>query len=101
HALDRRGRGASGDSADYAIEREFEDVAAVVAAIGEPVALLGHSYGALCSLEAVLRAKGVCKLVLYEPPVPAGLPIYPPGSIERLEALLERCYRAGVVTTFF
>ncbi|MGQ0717851.1 MAG: alpha/beta fold hydrolase [Pseudonocardiales bacterium] len=44
--VDRRGRGASGDAASYAIDREFEDVAAVVDAIGEPVhLLLGHSYG--------------------------------------------------------
>ncbi|MGH3995539.1 MAG: alpha/beta fold hydrolase, partial [Pseudonocardiaceae bacterium] len=41
--VDRRGRGASGDAASYAIEREFEDVAAVVDAIEEPVHLLGHS----------------------------------------------------------
>src|ERR671913_1467382 len=47
-AVDRRGRGGSGDSEDYALEREFEDIAAVVDSIGEPVFLLGHSYGALC-----------------------------------------------------
>ena len=48
-AVDRRGRGANGDSEDYAIEREFEDIAAVVDWLGEPVILLGHSYGALCA----------------------------------------------------
>ena len=42
-AVDRRGRGGSGDSDDYAIEREFEDVAAVVDSLEEPVTLLGHS----------------------------------------------------------
>ena len=49
-SMDRRGYGASGDADGYAIEREFEDVAAVVAAVaartGRPVTLLGHSYGA-------------------------------------------------------
>jgi hypothetical protein len=51
--VDRRGRGDSGDSDDYyAIEREFEDVTAVVDSVGEPANLLGHSYGALCTLEA-------------------------------------------------
>ena len=40
YAVDRRGRGGSGDSEDYSIEREFEDVAAVVDSIGEPVNLL-------------------------------------------------------------
>ncbi|KAB1187933.1 MULTISPECIES: alpha/beta fold hydrolase [Haloferax] len=72
YAIDRRGRGESGDSPDYALEREFEDVAAVVDSIGEPVILLGHSYGALCSLEAALRTDNLSKLILYEPPFPVG-----------------------------
>jgi pimeloyl-ACP methyl ester carboxylesterase len=63
-AVDRRGRGGSGDSDDYAIGREFEDVAAVVDSLGEPVNLLGHSYGALCALETALLARNVRKLVL-------------------------------------
>src|SRR5207247_10397477 len=55
-AMDRRGRGASGDTPPYAIEREFEDVAAVVDAVaalaGRPVDVLGHSYGGRCALRA-------------------------------------------------
>jgi pimeloyl-ACP methyl ester carboxylesterase len=100
YAMDRRGRGASVDSADYAIAHEFDDVAALVDSIGEPVVLLGHSYGAICSLEATLRTDRVRKLVLYEPPIPVGLPIHPPGSIEPLQALLNKGEKAGVVTTF-
>jgi pimeloyl-ACP methyl ester carboxylesterase len=100
YAVDRRGRGASGDAPNYALEREFEDIAAVIDFIGEPVHLLGHSYGAICSLEAATRSKNVRKLVLYEPPIPAGVPIYPPGSIDRVQALLDAGDRAGVVTTF-
>jgi pimeloyl-ACP methyl ester carboxylesterase len=46
-AVDRRGRGASGEAGSYTIEREFEDVAAVVDSIEEPVNVLGHSFGAL------------------------------------------------------
>lgn len=101
YAVDRRGRGASGDSDPYAIERELDDVAAVVDSIGESVMLVGHSYGAICSLEASLRAKRVNKLVLYEPPIPAGIPFYARDFITRLEALLIKGDRAGVVTTFF
>jgi pimeloyl-ACP methyl ester carboxylesterase len=101
YAVDRRGRGASSDSSVYSIEREFDDIAALVDSIGEPVVLLSHSYGALCSLEAALRTNHVRKLVLYEPPIPAGLPIYAPGSIERLQTLLDKGDKAGVVTTFF
>lgn len=69
YAMDRRGRGASGDSPSYAVEREYEDVAAVMAAAGWPVFLLGHSFGGICALEATLRFEGVRKLILYEPPV--------------------------------
>jgi pimeloyl-ACP methyl ester carboxylesterase len=99
-AVDRRGRGGSGDSDNYAIEREFEDVAAVVDSLREPVNLLGHSYGALCALEAALLTRNVRKLVLYEPGMNvSGEEIYPPGLIDRLEALLEAGDRDGVVVT--
>lgn len=100
--VDRRGRGESGDAVPYSMEREFEDVAAVVDAIGEPVNLLGHSFGAICSLEASLRAKRLRKLALYEPPMPTpGLPPFPPGSIERMQSLLDAGDREGVLTVFF
>src|SRR3989442_2942581 len=79
YALARRGRGKSGDAPDYAIEREFDDVVSVVDSIKQPVYLLGHSYGGICSLEASLLTPHVRKLVLYEPPVPVeGAPIYAP-----------------------
>jgi pimeloyl-ACP methyl ester carboxylesterase len=72
-AIDRRGRGASGDSDSYAIEREFEDVAAVVDAVandaGVAVDVFGHSYGALCSLEAALLTPDIRRLALYEAPI--------------------------------
>lgn len=89
YAMDRRGRGESGDSPDYNIMREAEDVAAVVEAIGEPVFLLGHSYGAICALEAPLLTDKVSRLILYEPLIPTGLPIHPPGLPERIQALVE------------
>lgn len=56
HTVDRRGRGASGEAAEYALEREFEDVAAVIGAIaedaGSPVHVYGNSYGGLCAFGA-------------------------------------------------
>ncbi|MGC8000707.1 alpha/beta fold hydrolase, partial [Salmonella enterica] len=48
--LDRRGRGHSGDAANYSLEHESEDIAAVIDAIGSSVNLLGHSFGGLCAL---------------------------------------------------
>jgi pimeloyl-ACP methyl ester carboxylesterase len=101
YAMDRRGRGESADAPTYAIEREFEDVAALVDSIGEPVFLLGHSYGAICTLEASLLTQGIRKLVLYEPPIPTEDFMYPPGLEGRLSALLEAGDHEGVVSTFF
>jgi pimeloyl-ACP methyl ester carboxylesterase len=69
YAIDRRGRGQSGDIEPYTIEREYEDVVAMVDSIPGPVNLLGHSYGAICSLEASLKTLNLRKLVLYEPPI--------------------------------
>jgi pimeloyl-ACP methyl ester carboxylesterase len=88
-ALDRRGFGASGDAAGYGIEREFDDVAAVIdvvaARCGAPVALFGHSYGAGCAMGGATRSDHVAHLVLYEPGL--GIP-YPPGWIEANQARL-------------
>jgi pimeloyl-ACP methyl ester carboxylesterase len=102
YALDRRGHGESGDGPTYAIEREFEDIAAVVDSIGEPADLLGHSFGALCALEAALLTPNLRKLVLYEPGIPLpGVALYPEGVIDRLQALLDAGDREGVVTTLY
>lgn len=102
YAIDRRGYGESGDSPTYSVEREFEDIAAVVDSIGEPVNLLGHSFGALCTLEAALLTSNLCKLVLYEPAIPLpGIDLYPEGVIERLQALLDAGDREGVLTVVY
>ena len=101
YAMDRRGRGASADYEEYSIELEFDDVAAVIDGIGGGVDVLGHSYGAVCALEATLRTPRVRRLVLYEPPLPVGVEIYPPGLIERLDQLRASGDRDGVVATFY
>jgi pimeloyl-ACP methyl ester carboxylesterase len=77
HAVDRRGRGASGDTAPYAIEREFEDVAAVAVALardaGGPVDVFGHSYGGRCALGAALLSPDIGRVISYEgAPTPLG-----------------------------
>ena len=101
YTLNRRGRGGSGDTPQYMLEREFEDVASLVNSIGRPVDLLGHSFGGICSLEAALLTSHIHKLILYEPPIPIeGAVIYPKGLIDRLEALLATGDREGVLTTF-
>lgn len=71
HAVDRRGRGLSGDGPTYDIALEYADVAAVVddcaRAAGGAVSLYGHSYGAVCALGAALLTPDVGQLFLYEP----------------------------------
>jgi pimeloyl-ACP methyl ester carboxylesterase len=74
YLMDRRGRGRSGDARGYSLETECEDIGAVLGAAGPTPVLLGHSYGAICALEAARRTQ-VSKLVLYEPPLPIDGPI--------------------------
>jgi pimeloyl-ACP methyl ester carboxylesterase len=70
YLLDRRGRGASTRESQgpYTLAREAEDVACVVASIGDPVLCLGHSYGALVCMEALPLTDGIARALLYEPP---------------------------------
>lgn len=99
YVMDRRGRADSGDGPSYSIEREFEDVSAVVDAIGESVFLFGHSLGAVCALGAALRNHNISKLVLYEPPLAMPLPRELVTALDdllqarALEALLETFLR--------
>ncbi len=100
YAVDRRGRGESGDADRYAIEREVEDVLAVIDAVGEPVHLLGHSYGAIIALEAAMRTDRLRGLILYEPPIAVGADRVPDDLGERLAAILATGDREAVLVTF-
>jgi pimeloyl-ACP methyl ester carboxylesterase len=65
---DRRGRGDSGDTLPWSIEREADDLRAVIDAVGGPAYAYGHSSGAILSLEAAARGANILKLAVYEPP---------------------------------
>ena len=68
-SYDRRGRGSSTDTAPYSAQREVEDIAALIGAVGEPVFLYGHSSGAALALEAAMKLrKKIGKLAIYEVP---------------------------------
>lgn len=69
YLMDRRGRGRSGDSEEYSLEKEVEDIKAVLDVAGPDAFLLGHSYGAICAIETANKYP-VPKLILYEPPLP-------------------------------
>jgi pimeloyl-ACP methyl ester carboxylesterase len=113
-AMDRRGRGGSGDTAPYAIEREFEDVAAVAeAAAGAAagarddrrgtsgVAVFGHSFGGRCALGAALRTPAIARVVSYEgAPTPPGTDYGDDALVDELRRLAEAGEHEAVVTTF-
>ena len=65
---DRRGRGPSGDTPPYAVQREIEDIEAVIGAAGGSAGLYGSSSGAALALEATASGLPVTKLALWEPP---------------------------------
>jgi pimeloyl-ACP methyl ester carboxylesterase len=65
---DRRGRGPSGDTQPYTIEREIEDIDAVIGAAGGSAGLYGTSSGAALALLATAAGSPVTKLALWEPP---------------------------------
>lgn len=103
YGVDRRGYGESGDNTAYSVEREFEDVAALVDSIGQGVNVLGHSFGGVVALEGAFRTPNVRKLIVYEPsplPVP-GERLYPEGSVERIQSLVDAGERENAVMTIF
>lgn len=110
HAVDRRGRGASGDARDgspYSLEREYEDLAAVVDATAErwggPVDLLGHSYGGNVAFGAALRTTNLRRLVMYEGwpmPDPADRQT-DPDTLAQLDELVGSGRRDEAMEAFF
>jgi pimeloyl-ACP methyl ester carboxylesterase len=91
YSYDRRGRGDSGDTAPYAIEREIEDLAAVIGAAGGAACVWGLSSGAVLALEAAAAGLPIRKLAVQEPPLavdpadrrpPAGLRQHVTGLID-------------------
>ena len=98
-AMDRRGHGLSGDSPDYSLQKEAEDVASVVDSRPGTVFVLGHSYGGVSALEAMFLTNRISKLILYEPPVqePVEHDLAVAGKMERM---IKEGARAQAVVTF-
>lgn len=104
HAMDRRGRGASGDASEYAIAREAEDVVAVVeglaAEAGTDVDVYCSSYGGLCAFTAPAHTARIRQLALYEAwpaPDPAAFAT-PDDVLRQIETLLAAGDREGMLT---
>jgi len=99
---DRRGRGESGDRGLYTIEREVEDLEAVISEAGMPAFVYGVSSGAALALEAAHRGLPIQKLALYEAPfiVDDSRPSLPGDFLARLNDALATGRRGEAVTLF-
>jgi pimeloyl-ACP methyl ester carboxylesterase len=100
-AMDRRGRGASGDGAGYSLSSEYADVIAVAEHIsagqGRPIDIFGHSYGAVCALGAAALGAPLRRLVLYEPP---GAQTVPADWLDRVRSMIVRGQFGRAMSSF-
>jgi pimeloyl-ACP methyl ester carboxylesterase len=101
-AYDRRGRGDSTDTPPYAVEREVEDLAALVDVAGGSAFVLGHSSGAVLALSAAAAGVPIERLALYEPPlmVDDARPPIPDDYVSHLDELVAAGRRSEAVSYF-
>src|SRR6266705_106619 len=103
-AYDRRGRGDSGDTAPYAVEREVEDIEALINEAGGSAFVFGHSSGAILALEAarLLPLTRLTKLAVYEPPLMTdeSHPRLPEDYVTHLNELIAAGQRGEAVVYF-
>ena len=100
HEMDRRGRGGStAEVGPYGLAREGQDVAAVAEALGGDVYVVGHSYGALCTIEAALVTSAFRRIVLYEPPMRSpGANVMPPELLASMKTMSDP---GAILETFY
>lgn len=92
YVYDRRGRGASADTPPYAIEREVEDIAALIEAAGGSAFLYALSSGGLLALHAAARGLAVPRMALFEPPIE---PVESPAGESAFTAEIAALVEAG------
>ena len=99
---DRRGRGDSGDTPPYAVEREIEDLDAVLAEAGEAAAVFGNSSGAVLALRAAAAGLPITRLALWEPPfmVDPDAPRRQREYVEQLTGFLDAGRRGEAMALF-
>jgi pimeloyl-ACP methyl ester carboxylesterase len=100
YAMDRRGHGDSTDAKAYSLAREAQDIVQVGEHLPPPVFVVGHSFGAIATLEALRLTDRFKRAVLYEPPIPV------PGGIGHTDpatlcAQLAAGDNEGTLLTFF
>jgi pimeloyl-ACP methyl ester carboxylesterase len=99
---DRRGRGDSGDTAPYAVDREYEDLQAVIDAAGGSAAVFGNSGGGILAFEAAARGLAITRIAVWEPPyvIEGSRPPVPQDYRRRLGDLLAAGRRGDMVELF-
>jgi pimeloyl-ACP methyl ester carboxylesterase len=101
YAYDRRGRGDSGDAPAYAVDRELEDLDALLAEAGGSAMVFGHSSGAVLALEAAASGRRIDRLVAYEPPyIVDDTRPRPHGLADRVHALVTLGRRDDAIELF-
>ena len=101
YTYDRRGRGESGDAKPYSVDREIEDIAALIGAAGGSVNVFAMSSGAALALEAASRLDGIAKLAIYEAPFIVDDSHEPRvGFQETLDDLIAKDDRSGALKYF-
>src|SRR5829696_3768299 len=99
---DRRGRGDSGDTEPYALEREFEDLEAMISAAGGSAFVWGLSSGGTLALEAARAGVAIERIAAYEPPfiVDANDGVPPDDFVSHVGELITRGCRSEAVKYF-
>jgi pimeloyl-ACP methyl ester carboxylesterase len=98
---DRRGRGPSGDTPPYAVQREVEDIDAVIAAAGGSTHVYGTSSGAALALEAAASGLPITRLALWEPPFILDEASRPPADqVEQYDRMIAEDRRGDAVEYF-
>jgi len=100
---DRRGRGDSGDTTPYAVDREYEDIQALITEAGGSALVYGTSGGGIIALEAAARGLSITGLAVWEPPyiLPGSRPAVPADYADRLARLLDEDRRGDMLDLFF
>ena len=99
---DRRGRGDSGNTLPYSVDREIDDLAALIAEAGGSAFVMGGSSGGILALDAAAHGLAITKLAVYEPPIIVGKdgPLLPAGFADQLAELASSGRRGDAVEAF-
>ncbi|MFF3665955.1 alpha/beta fold hydrolase [Microtetraspora malaysiensis] len=100
---DRRGRGQSGDAAPYSVDREFEDIQALITEAGGSAMVYGTSGGGILAVQAAARGLAITGLALWEVPyiLPGTRPAVPADYRDQQFALREQGRHGDMLELFF